>query len=136
MTVISHDAVVPAIEDLDSAPNWEAACGGELVVQLCRAAGHVLHLPRGYCHQCDSFDVTWQPVAGRGTVHTWTIVEHAVDPRFPVPYTIVLVELDDRPGVRFVADLPSRPELSVGSPMVVRFDRISDDLTLPRWVPA
>ena len=63
-------------------------------------------------------------------------VEHAVDPRFPVPYTIVLVELDDVPGVRFLTDLPGRPELSVGLPMVVRFDRISDDLTLPRWVPA
>ena len=126
-------SVVPSTRDLDSQPFWEAARRGELVVQVCAPAGHVLHLPTGYCHRCDSFDVTWRPVAGRGTVHTWTTVEHAVDPDFPVPYTIVLVELDDEPGVRFVTDLPGRPELAVGLPMVVRFDPLSDDVTLPRW---
>ena len=124
VTVISLDAVVPVVADRDTAPYWEAARRGQLVVQVCRPAGHVLHLPPGYCHRCDSFDVAWKPVAGRGTVHTWTVVEHPVDPRFPVPYTIVLVELDDHPGVRFVAELPGRPELSAGLPMVVRFDRM------------
>jgi len=125
--------VVPATCDRDAAPFWDAAQRGELVVQVCRPVGHVLHLPRGYCHRCDSFEVTWLPVTGRGTVHTWTTVEHTVDPAFPVPYTIVLVELDDEPGVRFLTDLPGRPELAVGLPMVVRFDRLTDDITLPRW---
>lgn len=126
-------SVVPSTRDRDSAPFWEAAGRGELVVQVCVPAGHVLHLPRGYCHRCDSFDVTWRSVSGRGRVHTWTTVEHAVDPAFPVPYTIVLVELDDEPDVRFVTDLPGRPELAIGLPMVVRFDRLTDDVTLPRW---
>ena len=127
------DVVLPSTRDRDSAPYWEAARRGELVVQVCQPAGHVLHLPRGYCHRCDSFDVAWKPVRGTGTVHTWTSVEHAVDPAFPVPYTIVLVELDDEPGVRFLTDLPGRPELAVGLPMVVRFDRVTDDVTVPRW---
>ena len=109
--------------------------GGELVVRVCRPAGHVLHLPRAYCATCDTFDVTWRPVAGRGTVHTWTVVEHAVDPAFPAPYTVVLVELDDPPGVRFVSDLPGRQELRVGQPMVVRFDDVADGIALPRWEP-
>lgn len=109
----------------------EAARRGELAVQVCTPAGHVLHLPRGYCHRCDSFEVTWKPVVGRGTVHTWTVVEHQVHPDFPVPYTVVLVELDDEPGVRFVTDLPGRPELSVGLAMAVRFDG-----EVPRWEPA
>ena len=34
--------------------------------RVCRPAGHVLHLPRAYCATCDTFDVTWRPVAGRG----------------------------------------------------------------------
>ena len=61
-------------------------------------------------------------------MHTWTTVEHSVDPAFPAPYTVVLVELDDEPGVRFVTDLPGRPELAVGLPMAVRFDD-----GIPRW---
>ena len=99
----------------DSAGYWEAALRHELVVRVCRPAGHVLHLPRAYCATCDTFDVTWRPVAGRGTVHTWTVVEHAVDPAFPAPYTVVLVELDDPPGVRFVSDLPGRRNFTSGN---------------------
>ena len=95
-----------------------------------RPAGHVLHLPRSYCAACDTFDVVWQPVAGRGVVHTWTVVEHVVDPAFPVPYTVVLVELVDPPGVRFVSDLPGRPDLRIGQPMVVRFDTVAAGVTL------
>ncbi len=139
MTDILHAAaraIVPVTDDRDTAGYWEAARRGELAVQVCQPAGHVLHLPRGYCHRCDSFDVGWKAVSGRGTVHTWTTVEHAVDPAFPVPYTIVLVELDDEPGVRYVTNIPGRPELAVGDPMVVRFDEIAPGVTLPRWEPA
>lgn len=126
-------AAAPFTADRDAAGFWAAARRGELVVQVCEPEGHVLHLPRGYCHICDSFEVAWKPVAGRGKVHTWTTVEHAVDPAFPVPYTVVLVELDDEPGVRFVTDLPGRPDLAVGLPMVVRFDELTHEVTLPRW---
>ena len=122
--------------DRDSEGYWAAARRHELVVRVCRPAGHVLHLPREYCARCDTFDVEWRTVAGHGPVHTWTVVEHSVDSDHPAPYTVVLVELDDPPGVRFVSDLPGRPELRTGQPMVVRFDDISDGFTLPRWVPA
>jgi uncharacterized OB-fold protein len=128
--------VVPRVDDRDSAGYWAAAARGELVVRVCVPEGHVLHLPKAYCHRCDTFDVAWRPVSGRGTVHTWTTVEHQVDPAFPVPYTIVLVELDDEPGVRFVTDLAGRPDLTVGMPMVVRFDDEGRGVTVPRWEPA
>jgi uncharacterized OB-fold protein len=117
----------------DTEGYWEAARRHELVVRVCRPAGHVLHLPRDYCAACDTFDVEWRQVAGRGTVHTWTVVEHSVDPGHPAPYTVVLVELDDPPGVRFVSDLPGRRALHVGQPMVVRYDDVGGDITLPRW---
>ena len=119
--------------DHDSAGYLEATQRGELAVQVCRPAGHVLHLPRGYCHRCDTFDVTWRPVAPTATVHTWTTVEHAVDPAFPVPYTIVLVEVDELPGVRFVGHLSGRPELTVGTPMAARFERGADGSRVPTW---
>lgn len=128
--------LVPVTDDRDSAGFWEAARRGELAVQVCEPAGHVLHLPRGYCHHCDSFAVRWSVVRGRGTVHTWTTVEHAVDPAFPVPYTLVLVELDDESGVRLVTDLPGRPDLRVGDAMIVRFDEVAPGVVLPRWEQA
>ena len=126
--------VVPDVTDRDQAGFWAAARRGELVVQVCEPAGHILHLPRGYCSRCDSFAVEWRVVDGRAHAHTWTTVEHTVDSAFPAPYTVVLVELDEVPGVRFVTHLDGRPELSAATALDVRFQRIDDQVTLPRWV--
>ena len=61
-------------------------------------------------------------MSGRGRLYSWTTVEHQVHPAYPVPYTIVLVELDDEPGVRLIGYLPGAPELTEGQPMQVWFE--------------
>ena len=48
---------------------------------------------------------------------------------------MVLVELDDAPGVRYVGNLAGRPDLREGMPMRVRFDDAGDGVTLPNWEP-
>ena len=46
--------------------------------------------------------------------------------------TIALVELEE--GVRFVADVRGNPEhLAIGDSVVVGWDRVDDELTLPIW---
>jgi hypothetical protein len=63
-------------------------------------------------------------------------VEHQVHRSFPVPYTIVLVELDDAPEARLVGYLPGRPELTAGMAMGVWFEPVDDEGTLlPQWIP-
>ena len=90
--------LVPVDDDRDTAGFWEAARRHELVVRACDHCGTVLHLPRAYCHTCGSWDGHWQVVTGHGHLYSWTTVEHQVHPAYPVPYTIVLVELDDAAG--------------------------------------
>jgi len=58
-----------------------------------------------------------------------------VHPAFPVPYTLVLVELDDHPGVRFVGHLPGAPPVEVDQPMQVRFEQLDTGAVLPQWEP-
>jgi uncharacterized OB-fold protein len=128
--------ILPNVHDLDQRGFWEAARREELVVRTCVPNGHVIHLPRSYCARCDSFDVTWSVVDGAATVHSWTIVEHAVDSAFPVPYTVALVELLDPASVRFVTHLDGRADLRAGQPMRLWFEHVSDDVVLPRWAPA
>jgi hypothetical protein len=53
-----------------------------------------------------------------------------------VPYTIVLVDLDDAPGVRLLGNLPGSPDLRAGMAMQVRFDHLNDGVVLPNWEPA
>jgi uncharacterized OB-fold protein len=75
-------------------------------------------------------------VSGRAHLYSWTVAEHQVHPSYPVPYTIVLVELDDAPGVRLIGNLPGGPQLVEGMPMQVRFETIDDGAVIPQWDPA
>ena len=127
--------LLPIDDDRDTGGFFEAARRGELVVRACATCGAFLHLPRAYCRTCGSWEGRWQPVSGRASLHSWTVVEHQVHPMYPTPYTVVLVELDDAPGVRYVGNLAGRPDLREGMPMRVRFDDAGDGVTLPNWEP-
>src|SRR5262249_316724 len=72
--------------------------------------------------------------SGRGHLYSWTTAEHQVHPGFPVPYTVVLVQLDDVPA-RFIGYLPGEPELREGQPMEVWFESLEDGVVLPQWRP-
>lgn len=127
---------LPYTEDDETGGFWQAAADGRLVLRACASCAAVLHLPKSYCHHCGSWDVTWREVRGSGTVYSWTVVRHQIHPAFEVPYTVVLVELDDAPGARLVGHLPGAAELSVGTPMRVRFDEPEPGVAIPNWEPA
>ncbi|GAA2454413.1 OB-fold domain-containing protein [Actinomadura vinacea] len=128
--------LLPVLDDPDTAGHWEAAARGEVVVRTCRDCGQVLHLPRAHCFGCGGDDTWWRPVPGRARLYSWTVVEHQVHPAYPVPYTAVLVELEEPAGVRLAGFLPGRPELRAGQPMRVRFEDAGDGTVLPQWEPA
>lgn len=130
-------ALRPVTSDIDTGGFWEAARRGQLAVQKCMNCDSVLFLPRARCRRCGSFDTDWVPVQGKGRLYSWTVVEHQTHPKFPVPYTVVLVELDDAPTVRLVGHLPGAPDLVPGQAMRARFDTLDDGETvLPQWEPA
>lgn len=127
--------LLPVVDDLDTGGFFEAARRHELVLRRCNRCDSVLHMPRMYCHACGSWDGRWEPVAGTGTAYSWTVAEHQVHPAYPVPYTVVLVALDDVPA-RFVGYLPGAPVLSPGDPMEVWFEELDGGGVLPQWRPA
>lgn len=128
--------LLPETSDHDTGGFFAAAAREELAVCACAACGDILHPPRAYCARCGGWDTVWRTVAGRGRLYSWTTVEHQVHRAFPVPYTILLVELEDAPEVRLIGYLPGRPELTAGMPMRVWFEPVDDDGTrLPQWLP-
>lgn len=124
--------VLPVVDDVDTGEFFAAAARGELAVRSCAGCGRDLHLPRECCPHCGELSRTWRTVAPSGSVYSWTVVEHQVHPAHPTPYTVVLVELDDAPGVRLLGHLDGRPALSIGAPMVVDFREV-DGVALPQW---
>lgn len=123
-------------EYADTAPFFRSAAIGELRLRACRDCGRFLHLPRERCLTCGSTNLEWRQVSGIGRLYSWTIVRHQVHPAFPVPYCVVLVELDDAPGVRLPGYLPGEHDFTPDEPMSVRFEQVADNSGLPQFTPA
>jgi uncharacterized OB-fold protein len=65
-------------------------------------------------------------------LYSWTTIEHQSHPAFPTPYTIILVELDDAPGVRVVGRIDGAPDLTAGLPIRVSFEDLGEGLGMPQ----
>ena len=118
-----------------SAPFWDAAERGELVVQRCRDCKAAIFYPRRICPYCWCDDLSFEPVSGRGALRTWsTIVRPGHFAWVPAaPYAIGLVALEEGPTL--LTQLRAEPEgLSAGLPMRVVFVRVGGH-TLPLFEP-
>jgi uncharacterized OB-fold protein len=119
------------------APFWDWCRRHELRLQRCGACGTLRFPPRPRCPQCRSMLATWEPVAGTGTVASYTIVHPPVLPAFAdrVPYNAVVVELDEGPFmVSNLLDVADE-DLTTGMRVEVTFVDLDDDLTLPQFRP-
>jgi uncharacterized OB-fold protein len=76
-------------------------------------------------------------MSGRGTVHTFTVVHRAMDPRaFPAPYVLAVVELDEGPRMLTNVVNVEPDDVRIGMPVVVRFERVDDEITVYPFAPA
>ena len=122
---------------VDSQPFWDAAQRGELVLQYCLDTGRFQHYPRPVSIYTGSRNLEWRPVSGRGTVYSYTVTRVPA-PGFQdrVPYVIATVELDE--GVRMVANLNnvSPDEVTIGMPVKLCWERLSETVNNPAFEPA
>jgi hypothetical protein len=121
----------------DSAPYWEAAQHGELRMQRCRDCGHVRFPPALLCGRCLSAEHEWTKLSGRGTVFSWIVVYQSQHPAFnaDTPYNVTIVELEEGPRLHtHIVDCPN-DEIRIGMLVEVVFERINDEVTLPKFRP-
>jgi uncharacterized OB-fold protein len=123
---------VPVVSDVDTAGFWRATELEQLAILVCEDCGQVLHLPKAFCHNCGSWNTTWKSIRPQGHVYSWTTVHRQIHPAFAVPYTIILVELENLPSARLIGHLPGTPELVAGMATAARFVDIGG-ATLPVW---
>jgi hypothetical protein len=127
---------LPAVTD-DTRPFWDACRRHVLAVERCRDCGTFRHMPSPVCWRCRSFAHEWVTVSGRGTVFSHAVVHRAFMPELAghVPYTLVVVALDDAPGVRIVSNLvdAAPDELAIGLPVEVVFEDVTPEVTVPRF---
>lgn len=119
--------------DRDSAPFWEAQTRHELLFRRCNNCGAFRYPMTLLCLNCRSFDFDWAVSSGRGIVYSYTVVHYQTHPAFPVPYTMLLVEMEE--GPRVVAQLRAwdGTEVSIGMPVRVEWEDHPDQ-PLPVFV--
>ena len=84
----------------ETAPFWEGCNRGELLLSVCEDCAHVFYYPRLYCPRCGSEKLAWRASAGRGTLYSFTHVGvsfYGPTWESQLPYTLVLVDLDEGP---------------------------------------
>lgn len=69
---------------------WRA---GRLMLQRCRACGHVFHYPRPACPACFAADLEWFEAKGSGTIVSFSLITRPNDPAFNGETPIVLCEI-------------------------------------------
>ncbi len=118
-----------------SRPFWEAAKKHELKLQKCGACGKFIYYPRDRCPNCFSDNLAWQPVSGRGTLYSYTVVHRASTRSFAdAPYVLAIVELEE--GPRMTSNVVAAPDtLKVGMPLKVFFDDVTPTHTLVKFKP-
>lgn len=123
------------LPDDQSQPFWEACRQRRLVAQRCRACGRWRFPPRPTCPRCRSFEVTWEPLSGRGRVWSWIRAHPPLLPAFAAlaPYVALVVELDEDPlHLRMVGRFADEGEPVIQQAVGVDFEAVGGEL-LPVW---
>lgn len=116
---------------------FSEAKAGRLVYQHCLDCGANIFYPRSVCTTCMSESLEYLPSSGKGVIYSFTTLHLPGHPAFKdeVPYTVVLVTLEE--GVRVLADLADcdPDEVHVDMPVEVFFEDVNEEFTVPRFRP-
>lgn len=138
--------------DKENAAYFSFCAQGEFRLQRGRKSGLLRYPPTTACPWSRDRDYDWVTVEGKGAVHAYSKVHHAIQPAFRahVPYLILLVDLDTQLGqpteheaLRIGGNLVdsegnlARPELvervGIGTRVRMVFSRVNDELAIPNW---
>lgn len=127
---------LPVVND-DNAHFWRGGASGVLQFKRCNACGALLHPPPPVCRYCRSQDIGVAGVSGRGVVIGVTVNHQLWDPRFPPPFVVATVAIEEDPRVRLITSLVgvAAAEAHVGMRVRVRFEAV-EDVWLPLFEPA
>lgn len=132
--------VLPAPDAL-SEPFWEATRRETLAIQQCEGCKRFHHPPVYFCTNCHDEDVelAFTDVSGRGSIYSYYIHQDSDIRAFgeKTPYPVVMVELDEQPGLFVLTNLLDCDfgEIAVGMPVEVVFERASDEFIVPQFRP-
>lgn len=138
--------------DVENLAYFKYCAAHDFHLQRCDSCGLLRYPPTTGCPFCGHDKSTWTRVEGKGAVHSYSEVHHAIQPSFKqhTPYLILLVDLDTQKGkptehqaLRVVGNLvtpdgklaPSDmvKRVGIGSRMRMVFADVGPGLSIPHW---
>ncbi len=142
---MSEALLLPPIDE-HSAPFFAGCREGLLRMQQCAETGRLIFPPRPLSPWAPHTPPGWTTVSGRGTIWSFVVPHPPLLPPFSelAPYNVIAVALEEDPTVRLIGNLlphegASIAELdptsiTIGARVRAVFERVTDEVTLPRWV--
>jgi uncharacterized OB-fold protein len=142
---MTESALLPFIDEVNE-PFWRGCRDGVLRLQQCPVSKRLIFPPRPVNPWSPRDPAQWTEVSGRGTI--WSVIA----PHPPLmlnfadlaPYNAIIVELEEDPTIRLVGNLVTGPgapinaidyeAIEIGTPVQVVFERINEQISLPRWM--
>lgn len=125
--------------DVNTDGFWAATRRGELAICRCRECRGWMHPPLERCRLCGAA-TAFETVTGSGRIHSFIVMHRASVPGLrEVPYAIVLVDLDDAPGIRLTGILaaPAPSYAVIGAAVRARIVEVpGGNFHAPEWVLA
>ncbi|MCU1459729.1 MAG: hypothetical protein JWL73_3821 [Actinomycetia bacterium] len=129
---------VPVV-DAQSEGFWRATAEGRLAVQRCQDCGHFSHPPTTICNACHSVppSLEFEPVSGRGTIGSWTVMRQAFLPGFAadLPFVLARVKVVEQEDVALIGRLVDGPTAAIelGAAVEVVFESLPGGAAVPAF---
>ena len=121
-----------------SRPFWDASREQRFLLPWSTARGVPLWFPREVDPAHPGAAVEWREASGEGTVYAVSVHHRPGPGRDPAdgPYAVALVDLAE--GVRMMANIVGVPpgDVTVGMPVRLVWQPLSDGRNLPQFTPA
>src|SRR3984893_1419985 len=138
--------------DIENLEYFRHCAEHDFHLQACAQCGRLRYPPTTAGPGWAALESTWKRVEGKGAVHSYSEVHHAIQPAFRgrTPYLILLVDLDTQKGqptadeaLRVIGNLVTPdgqcapPDLvkkvGIGTRVRMVYSDVSSGIALPQW---
>lgn len=128
----------PPHPTVETQPFWDATAEGRIDLAVCDDCGFIPFYPRLMCSECQSTDMTWTTMSGRGTVYSYSVTRAGVSRTWKehLPFVLAYVQLDEGP-IMLTNIVQCDPELvEIGMAVTAVFDDTGEGTAIIRFIPA
>lgn len=126
-------ALAAVVRDEFSAPFFDAAARGVLMLRYSPSSGEWSEPSAVLCAVTQADDLEWREASGTGTIVSWTVKPgRSRDGDVTPDVTIALVETTEGPWLSMWLAEADPAALVVGAPVRIGFDRSTED---SEWLP-